>query len=143
MKRRLIILALGITFLVAMTWIGTVLTAIIPSRPTAQVQTMQVGSYQITLQVDPNPPLITRPSTVLVQIVHQETRQLVKNARVTVENSMETMDMGTDRATAQLQANGVYTTPVHFSMSGPWQVRILVVMPGTAPFSADFDVTVQ
>ncbi len=141
MRRNLLILVLGIGFLIIMTWVGTILVDILPHRPSAQVQTAQAGPYQLTLQVDPNPPPITQPATLLVQVMRQNTP--VTNARVTVESTMETMDMGTDSSEAQSQSNGIYRVPVQFSMSGPFQVRVLVAVPGAKTESATFEVTAQ
>ncbi|HET7641431.1 MAG TPA: hypothetical protein VFK47_22165, partial [Ktedonobacteraceae bacterium] len=61
-------LALGITFLILMTWLGTIITTLVPQRVTAQVQTVKADPYLVTLQVNPNPPLITQPATLLVQV---------------------------------------------------------------------------
>jgi len=143
MKRSLFVIALGITFLILMTWAGTILTSIIPRHPTAQVQTAQAGNYQVTLQVDPNPPLITQPATLSIQVVSTVSHQFITNARITLETSMETMDMGTDQADAKPQSNGTYRLKVLFSMSGPWQVRVLVTLPGAETQSTAFEVTVQ
>jgi hypothetical protein len=141
MKRNLLILVLGIGFLIVMTWVGTILVDILPHRPSAQVQTALAGPYQLTLQVDPNPPPITQPATLLVQVMRQNAP--VTNAHVTVESTMETMDMGTDSSEAQSQSNGIYRVPVQFSMSGPFQVRVLVAVPGAKTESATFEVTAQ
>jgi hypothetical protein len=140
MKRKLLILALGILFLIIISWLGTTLTEILPARPSAPVQTASTGPYQITMRVDPNPPPTTKPATLTLQIVHSSTRQLVTNARVVVESNMETMDMGTDVANAQSQSNGMYSAPVQFSMNGTWQVRVIVTVPGAKTESATFEV---
>ena len=140
MRRKLLILSLGILFLILMVWLGTTLTEILPARPSPQVQTASAGPYQITMRVDPNPPPPSKPATLTLQIVHTSTRQLVTDARVTVESNMETMDMGTDIANAQSQSNGTYSVPVQFSMDGSWQVRVLVSVPGAKTESATFEV---
>jgi hypothetical protein len=143
MRRNLLVLALGITFLIVMTWIATFMTSYVPRHPSAQTQTAQAGPYQITLQVEPNPPLITQPAALSLQVLRNDTQQLVTNARITLESDMETMDMGTDEASAQEQSNGVYLAHVQFSMSGPWHVRVLVAVSGTQTQSAVFEVTAQ
>ena len=140
MRRKLLILSLGILFLILISWLGTSITEILPTRPSSQVQTASAGPYQITMRVDPNPPPPSKPATLTLQIVHSSTRQLVTDARVTVESNMETMDMGTDIANAQSQRNGTYSVPVQFSMDGSWQVRILVAVPGAKTESAAFEV---
>ncbi|MBV9257162.1 MAG: FixH family protein [Ktedonobacteraceae bacterium] len=140
MRRKLLILSLGILFLILISWLGTSITEILPTRPSSQVQTASAGPYQITMRVDPNPPPPSNPATLTLQIVHSSTRQLVTDARVTVESNMETMDMGTDIANAQSQRNGTYSVPVQFSMDGSWQVRVLVAVPGAKTESAAFEV---
>ena len=141
MRRKLLVLVLGIVFLIVMAWAGTVLTEIIPARATAQTQSAQAGSYKITLRVDPNPPSVSRPATLTFQIVHSASQQLVTNARVTVVSSMETMDMGTDSAVAHVQSNGLYSVPIQFLMGGTWQVQVLISIGGTQTESATFEVT--
>ncbi|HZR44604.1 MAG TPA: FixH family protein [Ktedonobacteraceae bacterium] len=143
MKRNLIIVGLGIVFLIVMTFIGTVVTEILPHRPTPRVQTAQAGSYQITLQVDPNPPSITQPANLSLQIVHSASRQLVTNARVTLESTMVSMDMGSDRTDAQMQSAGIYLAHVQFSMGGSWQIRVIVATPGAQTESTTFEVVAQ
>ncbi len=143
MRRRLLIVALGISFLILITWLGTIVTNIVPRRATAQTQTAQAGPYQVTLQVNPNPPLITQPATLSVQVLLTSTQQPVNNAHVTLESNMETMDMGSDRSSAQLQNNGTYLAHVQFTMSGPWQVRVIVEPPGASPVNVVFEVAAQ
>ncbi|MGZ3612173.1 MAG: FixH family protein [Ktedonobacteraceae bacterium] len=144
MKRSLLIIALGVAFLILITWIGTFLTSFIPYPASAQIQTRQTGPYQVTLHVDPNPPPITRSEVLSIQILLNTSQQPVSNARVTLESSMETMDMGTDSTEAQSQGNGMYLATVQFSMSGPWKVQVVVSLPeGTKSFSAMFEVTAQ
>jgi hypothetical protein len=144
MKRGLVVIALGVAFLILITWIGTFLTSFIPYPATAQVQTRQAGPYQVTLRVDPNPPPITRSATLSIQVLLNTSQQPVTNAHVTLESVMETMDMGTDRTEAQSQGNGMYLTTVQFPMSGPWRVQVVISLPeGTKSFSTVFEVTAQ
>lgn len=143
MKRSLLVIAFGIGFLIVVTWVGTVLVDAIPRRPTAQLQVIQVGPYQISLQVEPNPPPITQLATLSIQVLEIKTQQPIMNAHVSAEMVMETMDMITDRIEATAQDNGVYTIPMQFAMSGPWQVRVHVVVTGAKTQSAVFEVTAQ
>jgi len=126
------------------TWVATVVPdQITLKRPSASIQTAQAGPYQVTLQVDPNPPPTTRPATLSLQIVRQDTKQLVNHARITLASSMETMDMGTDYATVQQQSDGSYQAQVQFSMSGPWQLHVAIAAPGGGVESVEFEVTAQ
>ena len=143
MRRNLLIVALGITFLIVMTVIGTLLDTIVPRRPSAPVQTAQAGPYQVTLQVSPNPPPSNQAANVSLQIVQSKSQQLVTNAHVTLENSMETMDMGTDHLVAQMQSPGIYQAQIHLPMSGAWSIRVNITQPGQAPQSTTFEVTAQ
>src|SRR5438105_7226351 len=143
MRRNLLVVVLGITFLILITWLGTIITTIVPHRVTAQVQTAQAGPYQITIQVNPNPPLLTQPATLSIQLVLISTQQPVSNARITLEDTMETMDMGTDTANARSQENGTYVATVQFTMSGPWQIRVIVEVPGAKTLNTTFEVTAQ
>ena len=143
MRRSLLVIAVGITFLILITWLGTIITTIVPHHVTAQVQTAQAGPYHITMQVNPNPPPITQPATLSIQVLSTTSQQPVSNAHVTLESDMETMDMGTDRADAHSQGDGTYLVTVQFSMSGPWQIRVIVAVPGAKPASVLFEVTAQ
>jgi YtkA-like len=143
MKRNLLIIILGFGFLILMGWLGGLLSSIEPHTPSAAEQNAQAGPYQITLQVNPNPPLLTRPAALTLQIVRKESGQLVSHAQVVVESAMVDMDMGTDRVNAQYQGNGLYLSHVQFTMSGPWGIRVLVTEPGMRTESASFEVTAQ
>src|SRR5437764_13735585 len=108
MRRGLLVIALGISFLILMTWLGTIITSIIPQKATAQVQTADAGPYTITLQVNPNPPLITQPAALSLQVVMRSSQQAVSNAHVAIESDMESMDMATAHIDAKSQGNGMY-----------------------------------
>jgi len=144
MKRGLLAIALGIIFLILITWIGTLLTSIVPHRVTPQAQTAQAGPYQVTMQVSPNPPPITHPATLTIQVLFNSSKQPVTNAHVTLASNMEMMDMATDSVEATSQGNGMYLASVQFTMSGPWQVQVAISTPGrTQADSAMFQVTAQ
>ncbi|MFL5699121.1 MAG: FixH family protein [Ktedonobacteraceae bacterium] len=143
MRRNLLVVVLGITFLILITWLGTIITTIVPSRVTAKVQTAQAGPYQISLQVDPNPPLITQPATLSLQVLVKSSQQSVTRAHVTLESDMVAMGMGIDQVDARSQGNGTYLASVQFSMSGLWRIGVIVAVPGTNSARATFEVTAQ
>ena len=144
MKRGLLVIALGIAFLILMTWIGTLLDSVVPHRVTAQVQTAQAGPYHLALQVNPNPPVTSHPATLSLQVTLSASQQPVTNAHVTLMSNMETMDMGIDPVESQSQGNGIYLASVPLSMSGPWQVQVVISLPGNKQaMSATFEVAVQ
>ncbi|GCE19032.1 FixH family protein [Dictyobacter kobayashii] len=142
-RRQLLIVVLGISLLILITFVGTSLESLIPHRPTAPVQVSQAGPYEVTLQVDPNPPPTSQPANLSFQIVKKETGQLLSNAQVTLSSSMLTMDMGTEEIVARAQSPGLYRAQAHFSMSGSWEIRIRISAPGTQPASTTFDITAQ
>jgi hypothetical protein len=144
MKRGLLAIALGIVFLLVMIWIGTLLDSVVPRGVTAQVQTGQAGPYHVTLQVHPNPPPTTLPATLSIQVLLNASQQPVTNAHVTLVSNMQTMGMGIDQVVAQSQGNGIYLASVQFSMSGPWQVQVLISLPGEKQTAnATFEVEAQ
>ena len=144
MKRGLLVIALGIAFLILMTWIGTLLDSLVPHRVTAQVQIAQTGPYHVIFPVNPNPPVTSRPTTLSIQVVLSASQQPVTNAHVTLMSNMETMDMGIDPVDVLSQGNGIYLASVQFSMSGPWQVQAIISLPEEKQAaSATFVVTVQ
>ncbi len=144
MKRGLLAIALGIIFLFLTTWIATLLTSIIPHRVTPQAQTAQAGPYQVTMQVTPNPPRITQPARLTIQVLVNASKQPVTNAHITLASNMEAMDMSTDNVEAKPQGNGMYLATVQFTMSGTWQVQVSISSPlGTQPATTVFEVTAQ
>ena len=143
MRRSLLVVAVGITFLILLTWLGTLITSIVPHRATAQEQTTHAGAYQVTLLVNPNPPLITRPAALSIQLLSSSAQQPITNAHITLQSEMVEMDMGTDKVDAHPQTDGTYLANLQFSMSGLWRVHVNISTPGTKPVTADFEVTAQ
>ena len=143
MRRNLLVVVLGIMFLILITALGTIITTIVPSRVTAQVQTAQAGPYQITLQTSPNPPLTTQPATLTLQVQVKSSQQPVTSARVTLASDMVAMGMGIDQVDARSQGNGTYLASVQFPMSGLWRIGVTVAVPGASSASATFEVTAQ
>lgn len=142
-RRNVLVILLGVSILFLVTIVGSNLDSILPQHPTAANQVVQSGPYQITLSVAPNPPHITAPADLKIQIVKTTTRQLVTNAVVVLADTMETMDMGTDRAQAKRQDDGSYLAHLQFTMSGPWKVSMLITVPGAQAINVDFEVVAQ
>ncbi len=144
MKRVLLVIALGIAFLILMTWIGTLLDSFVPHTVTAPIQTAQAGPYHLTFQVNPNPPVTSHPATLSIQVISRASQQPITNAHVTLASNMQAMDMGIDQVEAQSQGNGIYLASVQFAMSGPWQVQVMVALPGEKQtMNTAFEVGVQ
>ena len=148
MRRGLLAIALGIAFLMLATWLGTIVTNIVPHNPTASVQVKQAGPYSVTLQVTPNPPPITQPATLSLRVLLSSSQQPATNMRITLQSNMEAMDMGINQVEARPQGNGLYLASVQFPMSGLWQIQVIItslqsVPTRTPPASATFEITVQ
>jgi hypothetical protein len=143
MKRQLLVIAIGIASLIALTWLGTFITTYIPHPPTFQIQTAQAGPYDITLRIDPNPPSPDRPATLSIQILQHTSHQPLNNAHVTINGAMPSMGMGTTEIVAQEQSPGKYIAHMPFSMSGPWQIQVLISLPGQPVLSAVFMVVTR
>ena len=143
MRRGLLVIALGVAFLMLVTWLGTIATNEIPHNPTAPVQMKQAGPYSITLQVTPNPPPTTGSATLSLQVLLNSSQQPVSNLRITLQSNMEAMDMGIDQVQARPQGNGLYLASVQFPMSGSWQVQVIITSPGTSPANTTFDITAK
>lgn len=142
MRRNLLALALGIGLLVLLTWAGTFITTFVFFKATPQVQAVQAGPYHILLRVDPNPPRITEPTTISIQVMQGNTQVAVTNAHVTVESTMLTMDMGTEQSEARFSGSA-YEAQAQLSMSGPWQLRVIVAVPGARSVDAVFKVSAR
>jgi hypothetical protein len=143
-RRQLLILFLGFGSLIAITFMGTSIESIVAFlHPTNAIQKAQAGPYQVTLQLTPNPPATTRPANLALQIVRSGTQQLLANAHVSVESDMDSMDMGTDRVHANQQSAGTYVARVQFTMSGFWQVKVVIAIPGKKTESAIFVIAAQ
>ena len=143
MRRSLLVVAVGITFLILLTWLGTLVTSIVPHHATAQEQTAHAGTYQVTLLVNPNPPLITRPAALSIHLLSGATQQPITYAHVTLQCDMAEMDMSTGKVDAHPQGDGTYLANLQFSMSGLWHVHVNISAPGTPTVSVDFAVTAQ
>lgn len=143
LRRNMLILALGIGFLVLTASFGMFISRIddTPRQTNPSTQKKQVGPYDITLQVSPNPPSVSNPATITIQIVRTETRQLVTNAQVHITSEMEEMNMGTTQSETKLQKNGTYATSIQFPMSGSWLLYVRIEVPGASSQNTSFEVT--
>src|SRR5256885_15069137 len=119
MRRSLLVVAVGITFLILLTWLGTLITSIVPHRATAQEQTTHAGAYQVTLLVNPNPPLITRPAALSIRLLSGATQQPVTNARVTLQSDMAEKDIVSGKVDAHPQGGGPRLANSPLSPCGP------------------------
>ena len=143
-KPTIFVILLAMFFLIVIALLSSNIPSLLPHRIlTVANQVVQSGPYQVTLWVSAHLPHVTDPADLTIRIVKQNTHQLVTNATVLLVNSMETMDMGTGKTKARLQNDGSYLAHLPFTMSGRWQVRVLMTFPGEQTFSALFEVTAQ
>ena len=138
--RRLLILLFGLGCLFSITLLCSSLEALIPRPASAPTQTQQAGPYQVTLQVAPNPPSPSQPATLTLQIVRNDTRQLLTDARVEIAATMEGMVMDDVQLSAARQSDGTYQARFQFAMSGAWDLRVSIVAGGKAAETATFAV---
>lgn len=142
-RKQFFVLALGATFLIVLTWLGTFATTYVAPQMTAQIQTVQVGPDDVTLRVDPNPPSISQPATLSIRVSRHTSHQPLQHAQVTLDGTMETMEMGTTEVKAAGEGAGMYVARMPFTMSGPWQVQVLIAVAGQPLLNAVFTVTAQ
>ncbi len=143
MKRRLLIIALGVAFLIAITSLGTFVTSYIPQRDTPQIQTVQAGMYSVELRIDPNPPSIERMTRLSIQVLQTSSHQPLNEAHLVIDGTMVSMDMGAVEVVAKGLGQGNYVAQMPFSMSGLWQLQLLVSAPGQPVVNAAFSVQTQ
>ncbi|GCE47699.1 YtkA-like protein [Thermosporothrix hazakensis] len=143
-KRKLLILLAGVLFLAVMSgfgaWVSNMETPH-TTAPSPAVQEAHSGPYLIRLQVDPNPPTPSREATLALQVLREQ--QPITNARITLETTMQAMDMGTTPLEAQSQNNNLYLAHFRFSMSGPWLLHTRIAISGEQPITVTFEITAQ
>jgi len=147
MKRKLLILALGVGLLLVVTALGTFITNYFPTHPTSQVQTTQAGTYTVTLSVDPNPPATDKQTTLTVQVQQTSSHNAVNGLKVTIDGAVQG-DMGGEMGGSTstqttAQGSGTYVAHVSLGMSGSWQIQVLISEPGQPALNAVFTVTTQ
>lgn len=141
MKRGLIVIALGVTFLVIVTALGTFITNYMPAMNTPQEQTAQAGPYTVKLHVNPNPPSTSQPTICTIQLLQGSTP--LDGALVTLEGTQADMGLTTSEVRASAQGKGKYAARLSFSMNGSWQMQVTITLPGQATQHAAFMVTAQ
>jgi methionine-rich copper-binding protein CopC/putative copper export protein len=118
-------------------------TSLTPSTSNTQVlQTKQVGSLKVSLQV--TPARIAYDNTVIVTM-KDSSGNPVTGAQVQISINMQIMDMGTARATIR-GGNPTYIATFGkdetFSMPGIWVLDLKILRPNQAPEQVTFQVMV-
>lgn len=143
-RRHMLVILAGLIFLLVITLLILSIPPFLPHRNlTVANQVVQAGPYQVTLSISPYLPHVTDAADLTIQIVQRNTHQLVTNASVFLEDTMETMDMGTSSNQAKLQGSGNYLAHLSFTMSGLWHVHVLITMHNEQRFNATFEVKAQ
>ncbi len=143
LRRPLLIVVLIVGSLLIITIAASIADSAFSHQAAPQEQTVQAGPYQVTFQVAPNPPSVTQPANLSFQVFPQNSQQPILNAHVAIDSRMKTMDMGTEHVNAQVQPDGMYVAQAQFAMSGPWQVNVVITVPGQQTQRAVFTVTVH
>jgi hypothetical protein len=144
-RRRALLVVGAVVLVLFFAGVGELASSFIPHTTPAFAngRTQQAGNLSITLQLSPNPPKYSGAPTTQVQIgLHGKNGQALTGARVDVNLTMLTMDMGTNDTIAQETGQGQYQALVAFLMPGAWQVTIRVTPPGGSPISSTFSVDV-
>ncbi|HET8846450.1 MAG TPA: FixH family protein [Ktedonobacteraceae bacterium] len=142
MRRGLLVIALGVGFLIAITWLATYITNYVPQRPTPQTSATQVGTYDVTLHVDPNPPSLDQPATLSISLSDHDSHKTVDGAQVIIDGRMEDMEMDALRIETKAQSKGTYIAHFPFNMQGLWQLQVLISRPGQPTLNTLFSVMV-
>jgi hypothetical protein len=116
-----------------------------PTTPTTQImQTQQVGNLSITLEVVPG--RVNYANTVIITMKDKSSGNIITDAQVQVFTSMVEMDMGTAHVTIK-GGNPTYIATFAkakaFSMSGTWDIGLIIQRPNQAPVQAVFPVTLE
>ncbi len=100
----------------------------------------QNAGLSITLAIEPTPATVGA-GHLTVSVVDQAGRP-VSGAQVTAEGDMTHAGMSPVFSTATAGANGQYTAPFEWTMSGDWVVTVNVTLPDGRKASRQFPVAV-
>ncbi|SRR5579884_862238 len=139
---RALLAAGAIGLLLGFIWLGDLLSGIVPHRP-YHPNTQQAGPFAVTLTTNPSQPTLSGPIHIQLHIANAA-HQPLRNAAVTFQWNMETMDMGTTSGQATTNASpGVYDITVLPLMSGYWRLNVTIQSPQRATGTTSFDIPVQ
>ena len=112
-----------------------------PARSGAAPASSQAGGWSVTLNTPPDAVKVGK--NMLDITLLDPSGKPVKGAKVSGAVEMTSMDMGVTKPKAQEGKDGHYTTPVDFSMKGPWRVTLTVQPPGQKTFTKSFEFDVK
>ena len=91
----------------------------------------------VTIAVSPFPPASFQKATFDVTL-KDDKGQAITDAQVTLDLTMPSMRMPTNKPTAQKAGNGKYTATATWTMRGWWRIEVIIVRGGVKQ-SAFFD----
>ncbi|MBX5456887.1 MAG: FixH family protein [Thermogemmatispora sp.] len=141
MRRNLLVILLGLLFLALLTWLGGLVANLPAASSESGQQQVRAGPYEVTLQLNPDPPLSTQPATIVLRIAEAASGTLIKDAHVQVESTMPEMDMGLPTVSALPSSDGLYRARVQFVMAGLWQLHVTIQRAAHPDTSLLFQVT--
>ena len=95
----------------------------------------------ISIATIPNP-LTIGPATFIVTVKDKDGK-ITKDATVSFDINMTTMNMGTQKGVAEPEGDGKYKAIGNMSMRGPWRISISAKMADGSTQSKDFVFTVK
>lgn len=96
-----------------------------------------VGNTNVTIAISPFPPASFQKGTFDVTL-KDDKGQAITDAQVTLDLTMPSMRMPTNKPTAQNMGNGKYTATATWTMRGWWRIEVIIVRGGVKQ-SAFFD----
>ncbi|MEO6508684.1 MAG: FixH family protein [Patescibacteria group bacterium] len=122
---------LVIVFMVGILWL------VFGASNSGSSQSTSGGSSQISMSTNPNPP---SGNTNFIISVKDDKGNPVKDAKVSFDLNMTSMNMGTQQGAATSQGDGTYVAAGRLTMRGPWRVSAKVAMPDGKEMNQDFDI---
>jgi hypothetical protein len=101
----------------------------------------KIGSLLVTVSTMPESAKLG-DNTLRIH-VKDITSKPVTDATVSIEYTMDMPGMPIDKAEAKHTTEGIYETPVRFTMAGPWGVSVNIQRPGQAEVRERFTVSVE
>ncbi len=96
-----------------------------PTNAPTNMSTQKAGNWNVTLALTPYPPVSFQPTTFDITIT-DEKGSAVSDAKVSLDLTMPSMWMPSNKPTAQSLGEGKYQATGRFTMRGGWQIAVIV-----------------